>query len=358
MIHSSHNYKKSKKVFSGLKIAWNLARKKPQIFNLNVNCTNACNQQCPMCNAELETKNSDFLSAKQFEKYLEMLRPYSPATCTLSGGEPTIIPELPEIIDLSVKYFPFGVAINSNFYSGNERFQDNIIACLKAGIRISCSFDAFGSAADRQRGAKNVEAKTIENMKWVAAQKKELHSKSMLIVHTVISDITIDHVERIFELSKELGYEQRIAPAIQYYYQVPHPNAPGLKPSTKLKNLLEKALDARKVKQDPYYIKGIYAYANNTAPKLCPYITRPYENHKVFLDPNGDLSLCDRQPIGNLHKTTFEEMLQTTNYQRKQEDHHKCKGCWTACFVEPMILMKNKEKREINNAFLVKEAAA
>ncbi len=352
MIHQSTYFSFPQKAVAGLKMGLNLVQKKPQIFNLNVNCTNACNQQCPMCNAELETKDSSFLPAKKYEEYLNALKPYHPATCTLSGGEPTIIPELPQIIDLSVKYFPFGVALNSNFYSGNHRFQDNMTAALKAGIRISCSFDAFGNAANRQRGAKNVEEKTIENMKWVASKKKELGSKSMLIVHTVISDITIDHVEQIFDLSKELGFEQRIAPAINFYYQKSHhPDAPGLKPSAKLKQVLDHALNERGLKQNPHFIKGIYAYAKREAPKLCPYTTRPFETHKIFLDPNGDVSLCDRHPIGNLLENSFEEMLKTPIYAQKQKDHENCAGCWMACFVEPILAIQRHHKKTLATSY-------
>ena len=351
MIHHSNYHGPVAKTIAGTKIAWNLFRKKPQIFNLNINVTNACNQQCPMCNAELESKDSSFMSAKDYKSYLEALRPYNPATVTLSGGEPTIVPELPEIIEASVKYFPFGVALNSNFYSGNKRFQDNMIAALKAGIRISGSFDAFEHAADVQRGAKNVEEKTIENMKWVAAKKKELNSKSMLVIHTVISDITINDVERVFDLSKELGFEQRIAPAINFYYQSAHPDAPGVKSSPKLKKILDRALNDRGLKQNEHFIKGIYAYANRESPKLCPYTTRPFETHKIFIDPNGDVSLCDRHPIGNLNEMSFEDMLKTPIYAEKQEDHKKCPGCWMACFVEPILTVQPKYKGIINKAF-------
>jgi sulfatase maturation enzyme AslB (radical SAM superfamily) len=304
-----------------------------------------------MCNAELETKDSSFLKASEFQKHLDALRPYAPATCTLSGGEPTLVPELPEIIDRAVRYFPFGVAINSNFYSLNKRFPDNITAALKAGIRISCSFDAFGDLANRQRGAKDVEAKTIENMKFVAEKKKELNSKSKLIVHTVISDITISHVEKVFELAEKFGYEQRIAPAVQFYYQKPHPDAPGLQASEQLRTILKRALALPGGAQNRYFVKGIMAHALGKAPKLCPYITWPFQASKVFLDPNGDISLCDRHPIGNIHQTTFEKMLATPLYAQKQLDHENCHGCWMGCFVEPVLTVKPWNKNKIDALF-------
>jgi len=351
MIHQTQQYGRMSQAWAGAKIAGNLVRKKPVIFNLNVNVTNACNQQCPMCNAELESKDSSFLTAKDFGKYLEKLRVYRPASCTISGGEPTIVPELPEIIERSAKFFPYGVAINSNFYSGNKRFKDNMIAALKHGIRISVSFDAFKGNADRQRGAKDVERKTLENMEWVSEKKKELGSKSMLIVHTVISDITINDVLRVFDLSAKMGYEQRIAPAVNFYYQSAHPDAPGVKATPKLKEILDAALNDRKLKQNPHFIKGIWAYANGRAPKLCPYTTRLFKTEKVFLDPNGDVALCDRMPIGNLNNEKFEDMLHSDIYAKKQADHEKCPGCWMGCFVEPVLTMKRKERKEIDRVY-------
>jgi MoaA/NifB/PqqE/SkfB family radical SAM enzyme len=351
MLAKSYHFSRAARFAAAAGCALRVVQGKPLILNLNVNCTNACNQQCPMCNAELETKNSAFMKAEDFRDYLRILRPIRPMTCSLSGGEATLCPELPEMIDEAVRYFPFGVSLISNFYGTNARFRENVTAALKAGIRISCSLDAFGPVAELQRGAKNAAERAVENMEFVANKKRELGSFSPLVVHTVLSDATLSHVEQIFALSRRMGFHQHVAPVGQFFYQTEKPGAPKLSPSENLRSILKIALEQPHIDQNPLFLKGIFAAAMNKAPKLCPYVTPPIRYSKMFLDPNGDISFCDRHPIGNLRETPVSRMLKTELYANKLRAYQECRGCWMSCFVEPMLAIRPWHKRRLEKLF-------
>ncbi|MDO8461685.1 MAG: radical SAM protein, partial [Deltaproteobacteria bacterium] len=198
----ANSFDKAKAVF---RMAGRIAVGKPIILNLNLYTTRLCNQQCPMCNAELDVNGGPSITLDDFKLYLDRLKSYAIPSITFSGGEPTIAPELPEIIDYAAKRFPFRMGIVSNFYGRNDRFRRSIDACLKHNLNIGCSFDGFGEVADKQRGARNVSEIVTENLKWVTARKKELGSRAPLVMNTVISDTNLHQVMEIIQFSKKLG---------------------------------------------------------------------------------------------------------------------------------------------------------
>lgn len=335
----------------GARIASRLVLGKPVIFNLNLYTTRLCNQQCPMCNAELDVNGGPSITLEDFRYYQDQLKNYTIPTITFSGGEPTIAPELPDIIEYSSKLFPFRMGIVSNFYGRNDRFRRTMDACLKYNVNIGCSFDGFGEVADKQRGARNVSEIVTENLKWVTARKKELGSKAPLVMNTVISDTNLSQVMEIVRFSKKLGWEHRISCVNQFYYYKPVSDSPTLTYSRELYETLVKIINESHIRQNRGFIKGIALYAQKKTPKFCPFITWPLKTAKVFLDHNGDISLCDRHPIGNLKKESFETLLQTALYQEKQNDHDRCEGCWLPCFVEPITYLRPLAMRKVLKEF-------
>lgn len=336
----TRRWKTARRVGVAARIAGRILSGRPVILNLNVYTTRLCNQQCPMCNAELEINGGPSLSFEDFRSYCEKLSDFCIPTVTFSGGEPTIAPELPEMIKFSARRFPFRIGLVSNFYGRNDRFRRSLEACLRHEVNIGCSFDGFGEVADRQRGARNVSEIVTENIRWVTARKKELGSHAPLVMNTVISDTNLHQVREILNFSAELGWEHRISSVNQFYYQKPHPDAPTLTYRRELVEVLEEALHSPHLKQSRGFVEGIALYAQKRSPKFCPFITWPFKTAKVFLDHNGDISLCDRSPIGNLRSQSFEEILKTALYREKQQDHTRCAGCWLPCFVEPLTYVR------------------
>ncbi len=82
-----------------------------------IDITERCNQHCPYCFAKAETDEGSDLDFAEIEKKLDLLlelgeeRPYN---LQLSGGEPTVRNDLPEIIRMAKeKGFPY-IQINTN----------------------------------------------------------------------------------------------------------------------------------------------------------------------------------------------------------------------------------------------------
>lgn len=326
-----------KKIVNAL---FNITRKilnKPVYINLNIVSTNKCTQRCPMCNASIDYKGPEF-TLEIFKKYIKMLKKYRFLSCTISGGEPTLVKELPEIIHEAKKYFPFGVSLITNLYGKNSLFYSNIDAALRENINITVSFDGFGEVADKLRKAPNVSETVMQNIEYVNRKKKELESKSGLTLHTVMSDKNIPQVEEIMDYAKKIGWSYTFSPVNNFFYQeTDDPDVPRIHYSDDLKKLITRSLTEPHMKQSHKFLKGILYFVHGKSPKFCPYLKPVLKNYKVFLEPDGSVYLCDRMSLGTLDEKPLHKMFQGEIYESIIEKYKKCPGCWHECFVSPML---------------------
>ncbi len=325
---------------------------KPVVFNLNVNVTMRCNQRCPMCNAEVEKQPGDTLTLDMLKTYVKAFEGMHIPSVTLSGGEPTLAEELPEIIEYCAVNFPYSTSIVSNFYLQGPRFEKAMIAALENNIQIACSFDGFGDIAKRQRGVSDSENRLQESIAWVTEQKKRLGSSSRLVINTVLSDQNMHQVGDIADISEKYGWHYRISCANHFFYQDDdHPDLPTLYQYEGLAKVIDETLKRGILSQNPTFLKGIPLYSKKRAPKICPYTNPIFRTAKIFLCPNGDILLCDRDPIGNAAKSHFSDIIASDSYKAHVEKLKKCQGCWLPCFVESFLPMHPFKSRRIHKQF-------
>ena len=80
---------------------------------MNLIITNVCNRNCPYCFAKSEETGNKFISLENVEYYINFLKKSNIRDLKILGGEPTLHPELPEIIRLGRKNgFSIGVFTN------------------------------------------------------------------------------------------------------------------------------------------------------------------------------------------------------------------------------------------------------
>ena len=345
------NLKAGKIAKAGATYAWKYFRGKPLVFNLNLNVTNICNQQCPMCNAVITGKKGGVsVTLEDCKEMYERLKSYSIASLTISGGEPSIVKDIPLILDFFADKFPFGVNVNSNLYANEKIIIPFAEAALRNNIRIGTSFDGFGNIADKLRGAKNVSERVLKNIELVTELKKKTGSKSTLNMNTVICDQNLDQIPQILEISEKYGWTQTLAPWNCFFYQdKKNPDLQTLGYSKQLEDVITLAATKKNIACSRDFLLNIPKYVKNETDKYCPYLTGIFKTYKIFVDPNGDVSLCSREPIGNIHKSGLEEILLTDEYKKDMEGYKKCPKCWMACFVEVLLAMpKFYQKRIIN----------
>lgn len=314
--------------------------RKPFFLNLNVDVTEFCTQNCKMCNAELHRDTKDIIGADNVLNHFKKLKKYHFATCSLSGGEPTLVSDIWKVFPMAKKQFPFGVLLLSNLYGNKDRIFKIMEEALKNGIDISISFDGFGEVADKLRGAKRVSEIVEENLWRLKELREATPSKSKITLHTVMCDDNLDQVPDIINLSKKLGFKQSITVVNSFFY-LDEPDMPQMTKIDKLVEVVNLAIEQEHITQNREFLKGIVTFSKGEAPKLCPYLTTQLKAFKLFLKPEGDASLCDRVPLGNIYRDkNLNEMFKKDEYAKAVESYRKCSGCWLGCFVVPMIKYK------------------
>jgi MoaA/NifB/PqqE/SkfB family radical SAM enzyme len=322
------------------KLPRQIIKRIPLILDANFIPTNRCTQHCGMCNSGvIKQSEQSMLTLNDFKFYESRLKKYSIPICTISGGEPVLVPEMPAIIEEAAKNFQLGVILISNFYSRTNDLFPIMESALRNNVHIVCSLDGFGEVGDRCRGSRNVSKVVTDHVALVSSLKQKLGSSSILEIHTVVSDWNISQFEDILQFSQNMGWLQTICPI-----NVPQDilnNTQSLNPRPELQQKMNLALRSKHVNMMSSFIKGINGYANFRHKKYCPYLTWPLKTFKIFIEANGDITLCDRKAIGNLIKNDLDEIFSSQCYFEFLERAQECKGCWLSCFTEPALAVNS-----------------
>lgn len=208
-------------------------------ITLTYSVTAACQSKCKTCNIGLKyqqdpkRKNKD-LSLEEIEKIFENLGQIY--FFNISGGEPFLRKDLPEIIRLACQYLkPRIIHIPTNAIA-SKRIRDLTIKSLKIIRRydpkvpftVKPSIDGVGERHDEIRGVKgNFKRleKTISYLKEIEKDYPNFH----LELGTVISNFNIDHLSEIEDYVHSVGvqsYRNEIAEQRTEFFNLTEPITP------------------------------------------------------------------------------------------------------------------------------------
>ncbi len=151
--------------------------------------TETCNLACPICFASSQNKRTnDFESLDLIVDKLKWIQQNAGAVILqLSGGEPTLHPELCSVVKEAIKLFP-AVQLNTNgiILGQNESYA---LELKKSGLSwVFLQFDALSDDINKKiRGASllDIKVKAIENCKKAGL--------SVVLVTTLVRDVN-DHI--------------------------------------------------------------------------------------------------------------------------------------------------------------------
>lgn len=192
-------------------------RKKFNPMTLTYSVTAACQSRCKTCQigamfCQDPTRPQKDLSLAEIEKIFRTMKPVY--FFNLSGGEPFMRDDLPEIVQLACKYLKPKVvhtptnAILSNKIIENTEKIINIVREYDKTIPVTVkpSIDGVGDKHDEIRGVKgNFQCllKTIDGLKKLEERYDNFH----LELGTVISNFNIDYLDEIEDFVHSLGVE-------------------------------------------------------------------------------------------------------------------------------------------------------
>lgn len=159
--------------------------------------TGRCNAKCAMCfyAGEMDKKEKD-LTFDEIKKISETAGEFN--RLWVSGGEPTLREDLPEILELFYKNnhikdvnLPTNGLKPDRVVEWVARFRKN---CPECNINLSISLDGFGKTHDLQRGVPGNFYKALETLRKVEERFGD-DGKVLKNISTVITKYNIDQVE-------------------------------------------------------------------------------------------------------------------------------------------------------------------
>ncbi len=135
----------------------------------------------------------------------------------ISGGEPFLRPDLPEIIAVVVKACPKArIVISTNgFLTDLVVKQMKKILKIKPDIGVAISIDGMDEMHDEMRGIPGGFSKDMETLR----QLKELGMTNLRLGFT-ITEKNIKHLKKVYDLSRRLGaqFTHSFAQSSEFYF--------------------------------------------------------------------------------------------------------------------------------------------
>lgn len=256
-----------------------------------------CNARCTMCDI-WKIKNSPELTLEDIAKLPSSLRDVN-----LSGGEPFLRRDLPEIVRMVKKTCPNSrMVISSNGFLPPiiDKAMDKILE-IAPDIGVAISIDGIGEMHNTVRGIPGGFDRCMETIRIL----KKKGMTNIRLAFTIL-EVNIDHFSKVYDLSQELGiqFTHSFAQSSDFYFggkqNDTHPNQEVLKKA--YKHIINTELKSWNVKRwlRAFFASGMYRFITNKNSVLDNAPGRDF----FFLDPSGDIypSVVHNVIMGNIRK--------------------------------------------------------
>ncbi len=168
---------------------------RPELMRLvYIVLTRACNLSCPFCVRGRSTGSAEHMSVSEAESVLRQVKDLFPeATVCLSGGEPTLHPEIIQIVSMARRLFS-SVSIVSNG-TRPEKIKE---LSLSPGLKYQISLDGTEPVHNRLRGQGSFK-QTVESIRILIERGQPL------TVSTTASEDNVEDLGPTFDLLRQLG---------------------------------------------------------------------------------------------------------------------------------------------------------
>jgi len=192
------------------KLRFILNRPAPFPFNVTLSVTFRCPSRCLTCN--VTSRRVQELTPEEYRKIFQGLGKNA-YWVTISGGEPFLRPDLPEIIDAIIEESSPGIInipTSGTTHAHIYKFLPRILAKTRGSqLTLNFSLDEIGERHDQiRRTPKNWE-KTLESLRFAHSLRKDFPHLTVGI-HTVISVYNVDRLPAIYEELQKLAPDSYI----------------------------------------------------------------------------------------------------------------------------------------------------
>jgi radical SAM protein with 4Fe4S-binding SPASM domain len=179
----------------------NVLTKKGPLFILPWRCTPACTSNCLHCGFASTPAASDALGTEETKRIADKIHDFGATYFGISGGEPLLRKDLPEIIGYA-KSTGMNVSLITSGYFLDDKIFDTLV---RHGVRVSVSVDGPETINDALRG-KGAYAKAVSAMeKTSKAGLLDCLVATLVNVGATRNNVSSEDMEHVIKLAEEYG---------------------------------------------------------------------------------------------------------------------------------------------------------
>ncbi len=303
--------------------------KKYLVKDATIAVTYRCNSRCRMCNI-WQIKNPGDLPLKYFYNLSGKLK-----YINLTGGEPFLRPDLPEIVRIIKKVSPKAQIIISSNGLATDLIVKQVekIIQIDDSIGLRISLDGIGEVHDKIRGLTNFYNQAIKTVQAL----KGLGVKNLGFSFTIM-DFNTDQMKAVYDLSKKMNLELALALVqnSEVYFKKNDNEIRRIDlVADNLNYIISQELKSFKVKRwfRAYYDYGLWYYAKHKERLL----KSGAGLDSCFIDPQGDIypSNLIKLRFGNLGEAPLLKIWNSEEARRMRREikEKNIKESWIICTI-------------------------
>lgn len=313
-------------------------------FYVHLYVTKRCNLQCKMCNVWKFGNKQEEMSLEDIKDVATKLKKLKVPNIVVTGGEPFLRQDLPEIIKILSK--DFSVRIQTNGSLVNE---DNFNEVVKAGVNdITTSIDTLDKTKfDELCNGKGVLGKAVNTLR-LAVEKLP---NGINLANTTISRMNVDEVEDIIKFVHNLGaYSSLVSVNLSeskdmlfrgFAGKLAFSNEDRNKIEENFKKIFRMKKQGYRIISSMKYLKDSLKVLRTHNPKWKCYAGRLF----FVIYPNGGVAPCDDfGAILNIKDKDFVRKFKSKDYINKvKQIENNCRGCTYGCWREIVGFIKKTD---------------
>lgn len=299
-----------------------------KIKGFSIILTYRCNSRCSMCyvwkNPSLPNEEISLETLAKIPDKLDAIN--------LTGGEPTLRNDLPEIVDL---LYPKTTKLE---ISSNGLLPQKIEPIIKKypDIKVRFSLEGFETTNNLIRGEKNGFQTKVNGL----LRLKEMGGTDLGFATTIQDDNVKDLVD-LFRFAQKNKLELATSTIHNGFQFHKNDNNPydRLFTANYIEQLITEQLRTNNVKNwfRAYLNLGLLAKVLGNK-RLLPCISG---SGSAFIDPWGDVFACNVRPdlkMGNLNDQSFDEIFNSSSAEEIQQKVRQCtQNCWMVGSAKPAM---------------------
>lgn len=288
--------------------------------------TAACSNRCKFCDIGNQTPSARALTPAEVESTLRDPLFRRLRFVVVSGGEPTLRPDLEAVLASVHRAAPAARIVLSTSAAQPERLLRAVRTALEQGSRleVGVSVDGIGARHDDLRGVPGLFAKVDGALRELVALRRAWGSRLRICVSMVICDDTVDQVDAVRRYAAELGAVFNP----QWYNQAAYYGNLGrdrLSATAVLSDI------AKKLEPSPLNDFAM-RWLRGRAPKARCTMTF----NACVLKSSGDMVPCFvmwNSVFGNVRQATPTQIWNSARARWAREQVMACDGCLNSCGV-------------------------